>query len=173
MTTESPIISINVLCYFLGEIKTVVTDRSIYKKLFVKIYKNASFVPNNGEKESIFKIPRGNFLNNNERILSSVLSFSVNLPNVQFSYKFIPSKKVIKIKTPSREYKRGKYLAQRMSHMAYRNSWTLVARVGRWALEAELWTLDSGRWTLGDGLWTLDSGRWTLNAALEKLGSGH
>ena len=167
MMTESPIISINVLCYFLGEIKTVVTDRSIYKKLFVKIYKNASFVPNNGEKESIFKtLSRGNFLNNNERILSSVLSFSVNLPNVQFSYKFIPSKKVIKIKTPSRESKRGKYLAQRMSHMAYRNSWTLDARVGRWTLEAELWTLDSGRWTLGDGLWT-------LNATLEKLGSGH
>ena len=38
--------------------------------------------------------------------------------------------------------------------MAYRNSWTLEARVGRW-------TLDSGRWTLDAGLWTLDSGRWT------------
>ena len=106
--TESPIISINVLCYFLSQMKTVVTDRSKYKRLFLKIYKNASFVPNNGEKEPIFKtFFRENFLNNNERILSSILSFSMNLPNVQFCYKFIPSKKVIKIKTPTWEYKKG------------------------------------------------------------------
>ena len=42
---------------------------------------------------------------------------------------------------------------------AYRNSWTLNARVGRWTLQAGLWTLDSGRWTLHAGLWTLDSAR--------------
>ena len=41
---------------------------------------------------------------------------------------------------------------------AYRNSWTLDTRLGRWALDAGLWTLDSGRWTLDAGLWTLDSG---------------
>ena len=40
--------------------------------------------------------------------------------------------------------------------MAYRNSWTLEARVGRW-------TLDSGRWTLDAGLWTLDAGLRTLS----------
>ena len=44
---------------------------------------------------------------------------------------------------------------------AYRNSWTLDARVGRWTLDAGLWMLDSGRWTLDAGLWTLDSGRYT------------
>ena len=49
---------------------------------------------------------------------------------------------------------------------AYRNSWTLDARVGRWTLDTGLWTLDSGRWTLDAGLWTLD-------ATLRKLGSGH
>ena len=35
-----------------------------------------------------------------------------------------------------------------MFKMAYRNSWTLDARVGRWTLDAGLWMLDSGRWTL-------------------------
>ena len=40
--------------------------------------------------------------------------------------------------------------------MAYWNSGTLDASVGRW-------TLDSGRWTLDFGLWTLDSGPWTLD----------
>ena len=73
------------------------------------------------------------------------------------------------------------------SSMAYRNSWTLDARVGRWTLDAGLWTLDSGRWTLDAALWTLDSGRWTLDsghstvdvgrwtldATLCTLGSGH
>ena len=34
---------------------------------------------------------------------------------------------------------------------AYRNSWTLDARVGRW-------TLDAGPWTLDAELWMLDSG---------------
>ena len=55
--------------------------------------------------------------------------------------------------------------------MAYRNSWTLDARVERWTLDtglwildAELWMLDSGRWTLDAGRWTLDSGRWTVDA---------
>ena len=55
-----------------------------------------------------------------------------------------------------------KYLLFR-SRMAYRNSWTLNARVGRWTLDAELWVLDSGLWTLDAGLWTLDSGRSTLD----------
>ena len=48
--------------------------------------------------------------------------------------------------------------------LAYRNSWTLNSRVGRWTLDAGLWTLDSGRWTLDAGLWTLDSESWTLNS---------
>ena len=37
----------------------------------------------------------------------------------------------------------------------YRNFWTLDARVGRWTLDAGLWTLGSGRWILEFGLWTL------------------
>ena len=41
--------------------------------------------------------------------------------------------------------------------MAYRNSWTLDPRDGRWTLDVALWTLDSGRWTLDIGLWS-----WTL-----------
>ena len=48
--------------------------------------------------------------------------------------------------------------------LAYRNSWTLDARVGRWT-----WTLDDGLWTLDSGLWTLDSGLWTLDAGLRAL----
>ena len=48
---------------------------------------------------------------------------------------------------------------------AYRNSWTLDARVGRCTLDAGFWTLDSGRWTLDAGLWTLDSGHYTPDAA--------
>ena len=32
--------------------------------------------------------------------------------------------------------------------LAYRNTWTLDARVGRWTLDDDLWTLDSGPWTL-------------------------
>ena len=64
---------------------------------------------------------------------------------------------------------------------AYRNSWTLDARVGRWTLDVELWTLDAGLWTLhsGVGLWTLNSrcwtlnpGRWTLEVGLWTLNSG-
>ena len=47
---------------------------------------------------------------------------------------------------------------------AYRNSWTLDTRLGRWALDAGLWTLDSGRWTLDARRWTLDAGRWTLDS---------
>ena len=42
---------------------------------------------------------------------------------------------------------------------AYWNSLTLDTRVGRWTLDARLWTLDSGRWNLDAGLWTLDPGR--------------
>ena len=34
---------------------------------------------------------------------------------------------------------------------AYRSSWTLDARVGRWTLDTGLWTLDSGRWALDSG----------------------
>ena len=56
-----------------------------------------------------------------------------------------------------------KYLLFR-SRMAYRNSWTLNARVGRWTLDAALWMLNSGFWTLDFGRWTLDSGRWTQDA---------
>ena len=48
--------------------------------------------------------------------------------------------------------------------LAYRNSWTLDPRVGRWT-----WTLDDGLWTLDSGLWTLDSGLWTLDAGLRAL----
>ena len=46
---------------------------------------------------------------------------------------------------------------------AYRNSWTLDAKVGLWALDSGPCTLDSGHWTLDVGLWTLDSRRWTLD----------
>ena len=46
---------------------------------------------------------------------------------------------------------------------AYRNYWTLDARVGRWTLVAGVWMLNPGRWPLDVGSWTLDSGRWTLN----------
>ena len=49
---------------------------------------------------------------------------------------------------------------------AYRNSWTLDARVGRWTLDTGLWKLDSERWTLDAGLWTLEFERWTLDAGL-------
>ena len=49
---------------------------------------------------------------------------------------------------------------------AYRNSWTLDARVGHWSLDAGLWKLDSGGWTLEAGLWRLGSGNWTLEAGL-------
>ena len=58
---------------------------------------------------------------------------------------------------------------------AYRNSWALDARVGRWTLDAGLWMLDSERWALDAGLWTLYSGRWTLNLDVElsTLDSGH
>ena len=55
---------------------------------------------------------------------------------------------------------------------AYRNSWTLDTRVGRWTLDAGLWTLHSGRCTLDAGLWTLDDGRCTLDAGRWTLDSG-
>ena len=61
-----------------------------------------------------------------------------------------------------------KYLT--CSKLAYRNSRTLDASVGRWTLDTGLWTLDSWLWTLDAGLWTLDTriwmldpGRWTLD----------
>ena len=63
-------------------------------------------------------------------------------------------------------------MAQLLLITAYRNSWTLDARVGHWTLGAGLWTLDSGRWTLDAGLWMLDSGRWTLDGGLWTLDSG-
>ena len=47
-------------------------------------------------------------------------------------------------------------------NLAYWNSWTLDARVGRWTLDAEIWMLDSGRWTLDVGLWVLKARLWTL-----------
>ena len=46
--------------------------------------------------------------------------------------------------------------------LAYRNSWTLDARVGRCTLDAGLCTLHSGRWKLDSLRWTLDRGPWTL-----------
>ena len=56
--------------------------------------------------------------------------------------------------------------------LAYQNSWSLDARVGRWTLDAGLWTFDPGRWTLDGGLWMLGSGRWTLDAGFWTLDSG-
>ena len=62
-------------------------------------------------------------------------------------------------------------MAQLLLITAYRNSWSLDARVGRWTLDAgrwtldaRVWTLDSGRWTPDAGLWTLDAESWTLNS---------
>ena len=55
--------------------------------------------------------------------------------------------------------------------LAYRNSWTLDARVGRRTLDAGLWTLDSGRWTLDTGYWTLDAGLWALHDRIWMLDS--
>ena len=43
--------------------------------------------------------------------------------------------------------------------LAYRNSWTLDAKFGRWTLDAGLWTLDAELLTLDSGCWTLDCGR--------------
>ena len=56
--------------------------------------------------------------------------------------------------------------------LAYRNSWTLNARVGPWTLDAGGCTLDTGLWTLDSGLWTLDHGRWTLNVGRWSLDAG-
>ena len=56
--------------------------------------------------------------------------------------------------------------------LAYRNSWTLDVRAGRWTLDAGLWTLGTGRWTLDAGLWMLDSGHWTLDVGLWTLDFG-
>ena len=72
------------------------------------------------------------------------------------------------------------------SSMAYRNSWTLDARVGRWTLDPGRWTLDAGLrtldsgrctldarlWALDPGLWTLDGGRWTLDIGCYTLYAG-
>ena len=55
---------------------------------------------------------------------------------------------------------------------AYRNSWALDTRVGRWTLDDGLWTLNSGRWTLDSGRWALDAGLWTLDARLWTLEAG-
>ena len=54
---------------------------------------------------------------------------------------------------------------------AYRNSWTQDARVGRWTLDAGLWTLYSRPWTLDAGFWTLDAGLGVLDAGLWTLDS--
>ena len=48
-----------------------------------------------------------------------------------------------------------------MFFQAYRNSWTHDASVGRWTMDAGLWTLNPG---LDSGLWTLDAGRWMLDS---------
>ena len=61
---------------------------------------------------------------------------------------------------------------QMSSFLAYRDSWTLDAIVGRWTLDAKLWMLEFGRWTLDAGLWALDSGRWTLDSGLWTLDAG-
>ena len=52
---------------------------------------------------------------------------------------------------------------------AYRNSWTLDARVGRWTLDTGLWMLNSGLWTPESGRRTLDAGPSTLDAGLRTL----
>ena len=57
--------------------------------------------------------------------------------------------------------------------LAYRNSWTLDARVGRWTLDAGLLTLGPGLWTLDSERWTLDSGHWTLDFGRWFLDPGH
>ena len=69
-------------------------------------------------------------------------------------------------------------MAQLLLITAYRNSWSLDARVGRWTLDAgrwtldaRVWTLDSGRWTPDAGLWTRDAGLWTLDAESWTLNS--
>ena len=54
-------------------------------------------------------------------------------------------------------------------NLAYRNSWTLDASVGRWTLDTGFWTLNSGRWTLDAEARTLDLGRWTVDAGLWTL----
>ena len=56
------------------------------------------------------------------------------------------------------------FIKTRHSKKAYRNSWTLYARVGRWTLDTGLWTLDARLWTLDFGRQSLDAGRWTLDA---------
>ena len=50
-------------------------------------------------------------------------------------------------------------MVEGLLYTAYRNSWTLDARIvrGLWTLDAGIWTLNSGRWTLDARLWTLDS----------------
>ena len=48
--------------------------------------------------------------------------------------------------------------------LAYRNSWTLDARVGRW-------TLDSGRWTLDAGLRALNTRLWALKLKFKTVQS--
>ena len=66
------------------------------------------------------------------------------------------------MKNAQREKKSNMKKVARVKHgqkRAYRNSLTLDTRVGRWTLDARLWTLDSGRWNLDAGLWTLDPGR--------------
>ena len=52
---------------------------------------------------------------------------------------------------------------------AYRNSWTLDARVGRWTLDTGLWMLNSGLWTPESGRRTLDAEPSTLDAGLRTL----
>ena len=91
--------------------------------------------------------------------LTSIFSISLHIKQLVWNYKKTHGKHQ-KINWIS---KLGDSVEQQ-NCQAYRNSWTLDARVEHWALDAGLWTLDSGRWTLDAGLWTLDTGRWTLDA---------
>ena len=49
----------------------------------------------------------------------------------------------------------GRFVINGLYIQAYRNSWALDTRVGRWTLDAGPWTLDAGFWTLNARLWTL------------------
>ena len=99
--------------------------------------------------------------------LTSIFSISLHIKQLVWNYKKTHGKHQ-KINWIS---KLGDSVEQQ-NCQAYRNSWTLDARVEHWALDAGLWTLDSGRWTLDAALWTLDAGRWTLDAGRWTLDSG-
>ena len=58
------------------------------------------------------------------------------------SLEIILEKKPLKISHNSVSLEEIRYI------LAYRNSWNLDGRVGRWTLDTGLWTLDSELWTL-------------------------